>query len=114
MAPTPVTAIFGAGFTVAVAMALGFLLLGCLRLQFHRIEAALFAFVSGSAWRSHLKQPYDDKSRMSTIKIVTDRYPSKRPKPGERKKGRLKPPSPHGFGSGAAGRGGRRPSPQEK
>ena len=49
MAPTPVTAIFGAGFTVAVAMALGFLLLGCLRLQFHRTEAALFAFVSGSA-----------------------------------------------------------------
>jgi hypothetical protein len=49
MAPTPVTAIFGAGFTVAVSMALGFLLLGCLRLQFHRSEAALFAFVSGSA-----------------------------------------------------------------
>jgi hypothetical protein len=49
MAPTPVTAIFGAGFTVAVSMALGFLLLGCLRLQFHRTEAALFAFVSGSA-----------------------------------------------------------------
>ena len=49
MAPTPVTAIFGAGFTVAVSMALGFLLLGCLRLEFHRTEAALFAFVAGSA-----------------------------------------------------------------
>ena len=49
MAPTPVTAIFGAGFTVAVSMALGFLLLGCLRLEFHRTEAAVFAFVSGSA-----------------------------------------------------------------
>ena len=49
MASTPVTAIFGAGFTVAVSMALGFLLLGCLRLQFHRAETALFAFVSGSA-----------------------------------------------------------------
>jgi hypothetical protein len=49
MAPTPVTAIFGAGFTVAVSMALGFLLLRCLQLQFHRTEAALFAFVSGSA-----------------------------------------------------------------
>jgi len=49
MAPTPVSAIFGAGFTVAVSMALGFLLLGCLRLQFHRTEAALLAFVSGSA-----------------------------------------------------------------
>jgi len=49
MASTPVTAIFGAGFTVAVSMALGFLLLGCLRLQFHRTEAAIFAFVSGSA-----------------------------------------------------------------
>src|ERR1039457_5133180 len=49
MASTPVTAIFGAGFTVAVSMALGFLLLGCLRLQFHRTETALFAFVSGSA-----------------------------------------------------------------
>jgi len=49
MASTPVTAIFGAGFTVAVSMALGFLLLGCLRLPFFRAEAALFAFVSGSA-----------------------------------------------------------------
>src|ERR1035438_8683085 len=49
MAPTPVTAIFGAGFTVAVSMAVGFLLLGGLRVQFHRTEAALFAFVSGSA-----------------------------------------------------------------
>ena len=49
MASTPVTAIFGAGFTVAVSLALGFLLLGCLRLRFHRIEAALFAFVAGSA-----------------------------------------------------------------
>jgi hypothetical protein len=49
MAPTPVTAIFGAGFTAAVSMALGFLLLRCLGLQFHRTEAALLAFVSGSA-----------------------------------------------------------------
>ncbi len=49
MASTPVTAIFGAGFTIAVSMALGFLLLRCLRLEFRRTEAALFAFVSGSA-----------------------------------------------------------------
>jgi hypothetical protein len=49
MALSPVTAIFGAGFTVAVSVALGFLLLGRLRVRLHRTEAALFAFLSGSA-----------------------------------------------------------------
>lgn len=44
-----VSAIFGAAFTVGVCLALGSLLLGRLRLGFHRLEAALFAFVTGSA-----------------------------------------------------------------
>src|ERR1035438_8976815 len=44
-----VSAICGAAFTVGVCLALGSLLLRRLRLGFHRLEAALFAFVSGSA-----------------------------------------------------------------
>jgi hypothetical protein len=44
-----VSVIFGAGFTVAVCLAIGSLLLRRLRLGFHRLEAALFAFVTGSA-----------------------------------------------------------------
>ena len=41
--------LFGAVFTVAVCTALGRLLLGGLRLRFHRQEEFLFAFVTGSA-----------------------------------------------------------------
>jgi hypothetical protein len=41
--------LFGAAFTVAVSIALGTLLLRGLRVTFHRLEAALFAFVAGSA-----------------------------------------------------------------
>ena len=44
-----VSAIVGAAFTVAVCLALGSLLLRWLGLEFHRLEATLFAFVSGSA-----------------------------------------------------------------
>jgi len=44
-----VSAICGAAFTVAVCFALGSLLLRRLGLEFHRMEDALFAFVSGSA-----------------------------------------------------------------
>ena len=44
-----VSVIFGGAFTVAVSWALGSLLLGRLRLRFHRLEAALFAFAAGSA-----------------------------------------------------------------
>jgi hypothetical protein len=43
------SALAGAAFTVGVCWALGALLLRQLRLDFHRLEAALFAFVSGSA-----------------------------------------------------------------
>jgi hypothetical protein len=43
------SAIAGAAFTVAVCLALGSLLLRRLRLDFHRLEAGLFAFVTGSA-----------------------------------------------------------------
>lgn len=43
------SAICGAGFTVAVCLALGSLLSRALRLDFYRFEAALFAFVNGSA-----------------------------------------------------------------
>ena len=41
--------IFGGGFTVGVSWALGALVLRRLRLDFHRGEHALFAFVTGSA-----------------------------------------------------------------
>ena len=44
-----VSAILGAAFTVGVCVALGSLLLRRLRLEFHRLEATLFAFVTGSA-----------------------------------------------------------------
>jgi len=44
-----VNIIGGATFTVGVCLALGSLLLSRLRLDFHRLEAALFAFVAGSA-----------------------------------------------------------------
>ena len=44
-----VSAIFGAAFTVGVCLALGSLLLRRLRVEFHRLEAALFDFVVGSA-----------------------------------------------------------------
>lgn len=44
-----VSAICGAAFTVGVCLALGSLLLRQLRIEFHRLEAALFAFVTGSA-----------------------------------------------------------------
>jgi hypothetical protein len=44
-----VSAICGAAFTVGVCVALGVLLLRRLRLEFHRLEGALFAFVAGSA-----------------------------------------------------------------
>src|SRR5437868_2912128 len=40
--------LFGAVFTVAVAVALGSLLLDRLRLPLFRFEAALFAFVAGA------------------------------------------------------------------
>jgi hypothetical protein len=40
--------VFGAVFTVAVSTAMGTLLLRRLRLDLHRLEAALFAFVAGS------------------------------------------------------------------
>ncbi len=44
-----VSAICGAAFTVGVCLAFGSLLLAWLRLEFYRLEATLFAFVSGSA-----------------------------------------------------------------
>jgi len=44
-----ITAILGAAFTAGVSLALGSLLLGWLKLEFHRLEGALLAFVSGSA-----------------------------------------------------------------
>lgn len=44
-----VSVIFGGAFTVGVSWALGWLLLGRLRLRFHRLEGTLFAFVAGSA-----------------------------------------------------------------
>lgn len=39
---------FGAGFTVAVSIALGVLLLRTLRVELYRLEATLFAFIAGS------------------------------------------------------------------
>jgi len=41
--------LFGAGFTVAVALAIGSLLVRRLGSALHRVEAALFAFLAGSA-----------------------------------------------------------------
>jgi hypothetical protein len=46
--------LFGAGFTVAVATALGSLLIGALRVRLYRVEAALFAFVAGAGCLSFL------------------------------------------------------------
>lgn len=43
------SAIIGAGFTVAVCVALGSILVRCLRLEFCRLEATLFEFIGGSA-----------------------------------------------------------------
>jgi hypothetical protein len=42
-------AVCGAAFTVGVCVALGWLLLRWLKLEFHRLEGVLLAFVSGSA-----------------------------------------------------------------
>ena len=44
-----VSALWGAGFTIGVCLSLGFLALRLLRLEFCRLEAALFAFLTGSA-----------------------------------------------------------------
>jgi hypothetical protein len=44
-----VSAICGAAFTLGVCLAMGGLLLRRLRLEFHRLEGTLFAFVSGAA-----------------------------------------------------------------
>lgn len=44
-----VSAVCGAVFTVGVCLALGSLLLRRLRLEFHRLEGTLFAFITGSA-----------------------------------------------------------------
>jgi len=41
--------LFGAAFTIGASMALGAMLLRRMRLKLHRTEAALFAFLSGSA-----------------------------------------------------------------
>src|SRR5689334_16517264 len=41
--------LFGAGFTLALCLALGALLLRALEARFHRVEAALFQFIAGSA-----------------------------------------------------------------
>jgi hypothetical protein len=46
--------LFGAGFTVAVAMAFGSLLIGALRVRLFRLEAALFQFVVGAGCLSFL------------------------------------------------------------
>src|SRR5262245_10245142 len=44
-----VSILFGAGFTVAVSIALGAMLFVALRVRLHRVEATLIQFVSGSA-----------------------------------------------------------------
>ena len=46
--------LFGAGFTVAVAVALGSLVIGALRVRLYRLESALFAFVVGAGCLSFL------------------------------------------------------------
>ena len=46
--------LFGAGFTIAVSVALGSLLLRALRVRMYRVEAALFAFISGAGVLSFL------------------------------------------------------------
>jgi Dolichyl-phosphate-mannose-protein mannosyltransferase len=47
--PEVASILFGAGFTVAVSVALGSLLLGWLRVRLYRTEAALIEFIAGSA-----------------------------------------------------------------
>src|SRR5215467_10739039 len=47
--PEVASILFGAGFTIAVSVALGSLLLGWLRVRLHRTEAALIEFIAGSA-----------------------------------------------------------------
>lgn len=49
MIPQPVYILFGAGFTVAVSLALGRLLLRQLGLRLHRLEEGFLAFVTGAA-----------------------------------------------------------------
>jgi hypothetical protein len=46
--------LFGAGFTVAVATALGSLIIGAMRVRLYRVEAAIFAFVAGAGCLSFL------------------------------------------------------------
>src|SRR5215472_17445744 len=47
--PEVASILFGAGFTIAVSVALGSLLLGWLRVRLYRTEAALMEFIAGSA-----------------------------------------------------------------
>src|SRR5215471_66220 len=47
--PEVASILFGAGFTIAVSVALGSLLLGWLRVRLYRTEAALIEFIAGSA-----------------------------------------------------------------
>src|SRR5215831_3153050 len=46
--------LFGAAFTVAVATALGSLVIGALRVKLHRVEAVLFEFLVGAGCLSFL------------------------------------------------------------
>src|SRR5215471_4446578 len=47
--PEVASILFGAGFTIAVSVALGSLLLGWLRVRLYRTETALIEFIAGSA-----------------------------------------------------------------
>src|SRR5216110_297807 len=47
--PESLSIIFGAGFTVAVSVAMGSLLLQRMRLALHRVEWTLIAFVAGAS-----------------------------------------------------------------
>lgn len=49
MIPEVPSILFGAAFTVAISIALGWLLLRCLQVDLYRQEAPLFAFVTGAA-----------------------------------------------------------------
>src|SRR2546430_432009 len=46
--------LFGAGFTIAVSIALGSLLLGALRIRLYRVEATLIEFIAGAGLLSFL------------------------------------------------------------
>ena len=46
--PEPLSILFGAGFTVAVSIAMGSLLLRRLRVALHQVEWTLIAFVTGA------------------------------------------------------------------